>query len=573
MVRKSLSMLLILATVCSLFGVSAFATTQYTDWSAWSTTAVSATSTRQVETRQVAVSYNMEVYCCGNSKGYRCYLRYMQSGYTLRLHSTFSARKSDVDSWEQWGQGSYFTYASNVNGYIIGPGTAYIDPWNHTPSFIVGTNYETQYRYRDRIVDVNECSISLSSTSYTYDGSAKKPAVTVKFNSKTLVNGTDYSLSYANNVDVGTASVKITGKGLYSGSVTKYFTIKEPPKTDVATCTMTLDQTAFIYDGAAKNPTVTVKNGNEKLTAGTDYTLSYANNVKVGTATATITGIGKYTGTKSANFSIALQPTSISSIGLDVNAAFVLTWAKVNGIDGYQIQCADNTNFSNAKTVTAKASATSMKYNSALKNKQSYSFRIRTYKKFDGKNYFSAWSTAVKETFAYPKTVVFAATRYAYTGKVITPKVTVKDSAGNVIAAKYYKVTYAGGRKAVGRYAVKVAFSGKYSGTITSYFDIVPKATKLTFISSPAKAQFAIKWNKVAGVSGYQIQTAPISNFKKNIKTYIAKAASTSALFRSGIQSKQIYFVRIRSYRTVKYAGKNVVLYSAWSTIGAVKTK
>ena len=121
-------------------------------WSGWSTTAVTANSNREVETQQVPTTYHMVTICCGRSDGYRCYLPYMQSGYTKRAepyYATFT--KSQFDSCTVWTQGSYFTYAANVNGYIIGPGNAYSLPDGYTPYYVESIDYQTQYRYRDRI--------------------------------------------------------------------------------------------------------------------------------------------------------------------------------------------------------------------------------------------------------------------------------------------------------------------------------------------------------------------------------------------------------------------------------------
>lgn len=198
----------------------------YSSWSEWSTTPVYATDYRQVETRQVIKSYDLEGNCCGNSKGERCYLKYMQDGYTLRLHyDRITRNKTEVDNWAKWEQGSFYTYASNVNGYIIGPGTAYIEPNNCIPYFIVATNYETQYRYRDKYISIDNCTVSLSQLFFNYDGNSKYPLVTVIYNNMTLVQGVDYTLTYYNNKNIGTATVSITGKGYYYGTINKYFSI------------------------------------------------------------------------------------------------------------------------------------------------------------------------------------------------------------------------------------------------------------------------------------------------------------------------------------------------------------
>ncbi|SEK89370.1 dockerin type I domain-containing protein [Ruminococcus albus] len=158
-------------------------------------------------------------------------------------------------------------------------------------------------------------SVTLSTTSYVYDGTAKQPAVTVKIGSKTLTKGTDYTVTYSANTDAGTASVTVRGMGSYSGSVTKNFTIN---KKNISSLSKKLSQTSYTYDGTAKKPTVTIKDGTRTLSSGTDYSISYSNNTNVGTATVNITGKGNYTGTASLSFKIVKQGESTIAKG-DVN--------------------------------------------------------------------------------------------------------------------------------------------------------------------------------------------------------------------------------------------------------------
>ena len=161
-------------------------------------------------------------------------------------------------------------------------------------------------------VSISEATVTLSQTSYTYDGKAKTPSVTVKLDGKTLVLNTDYTISYSNNIQVGTATVTITGKGNYTGSKTASFTITKAPedtqKADISKATLALDKTSYTYDGKAKTPSVTVKLDGKTLVLNTDYTVSYSNNIQVGTATVTITGKGNYTGSKTASFTITKAP-------------------------------------------------------------------------------------------------------------------------------------------------------------------------------------------------------------------------------------------------------------------------
>lgn len=72
---------------------------------------------------------------------------------------------------------------------------------------------------------MSSCSVNVASSSYKYNGIAVKPSVTVKYGTKVLRSGTDYTLSYSNNNAVGRGIVSVKGKGAYTGSKAAYFTI------------------------------------------------------------------------------------------------------------------------------------------------------------------------------------------------------------------------------------------------------------------------------------------------------------------------------------------------------------
>jgi gliding motility-associated-like protein len=143
----------------------------------------------------------------------------------------------------------------------------------------------------------------------TYTGSAITPAVVVKDGNTTLTLGTDYTVAYSSNTNVGTATVTITGTGNYTGTKTQTFSIVAK-----AASTLTIEAIANqTYTGSAITPTVVVKDGSTTLTENTDYTVAYMSNINVGTATATITGIGNYTGTN-------IQPFTITPRALTIRA-------------------------------------------------------------------------------------------------------------------------------------------------------------------------------------------------------------------------------------------------------------
>ena len=124
----------------------------FSSWSAWQDTPVSAASDRNVQTQSVIDSYTMQTSCYGNSAGYRCWLPYDQSGYTLRLrYPDVTWSVADMNSASVYSQGTYYTYATSVNGYIIGPGCAYVKAGDWCPYYIKSTNYKTQYRYQTAV--------------------------------------------------------------------------------------------------------------------------------------------------------------------------------------------------------------------------------------------------------------------------------------------------------------------------------------------------------------------------------------------------------------------------------------
>ena len=157
-----------------------------------------------------------------------------------------------------------------------------------------------------------------------YTGSALTPKPTITLGGRTLTTS-DYSISYKNNTNVGTATVTITGKGNYKG--TKETTFKINAKT--LPSNPVLSATSYIYDGKAKTPGVTVKDGTKTLVNGTDYTVKYSNNVNVGTATVTVTGKGNYTGSKSTNFKINAAP-----VGKSIASATVTTSQMIRNANG-----------------------------------------------------------------------------------------------------------------------------------------------------------------------------------------------------------------------------------------------
>lgn len=173
----------------------------------------------------------------------------------------------------------------------------------------------------------------------------------------------------------------------------------------------------------------------------------------------------------------------------------------------------------------------------------------------------------------YPRTITLSGSKYSYNGKTRTPSVRVTGSSGKAIPSSAYTVSYAKGRKNVGRYSVKISFRGNYSGTVTKTFDILPKSLSISKVTA-AKKGFTVKWKaQKQQVTGYQIQYSTVKSFKKSIKSKTVAKYKTASVKITKQKAKKTYYVRIRTYKTVRINGKSTKLYSGWSKVKAVKTK
>lgn len=230
--------------------------------------------------------------------------------YDDEFYDTVTEIKSDdfviPSSVQTIGQNAFLGFTSN-NIYINKPkGSITGEPWGYT-----GTIH---WQSVD-ISDSTESGISISTISnQIYTGNEIKPLPTIKCNDITLEKDTDYTLSYSNNINVGTGKITITGKGNYTGTISKTFNISARAISDTSISNIS-SQT---YKGSSISPLPTITYNGKTLKKDTDYTLSYSDNINAGTGKITITGKGNFIGTTSKTFIIAkksAEKLNISEIG------------------------------------------------------------------------------------------------------------------------------------------------------------------------------------------------------------------------------------------------------------------
>ena len=318
-------------------------------------------------------------------------------------------------------------------------------------------NYTGSASKSFRIVpaDIANFTASLSASTFGYDGSKKKPSATVRSGNKTLTSGTDFTVSYSNNVNAGTASAVITGKGNYSGSITKEFIITPA---DFSKLTASLATGTFSYDGTEKKPEVTVKSGSKQLTAGTDFTVSYTDNINVGTAKAVITGKGNYSGTITKSFKITQADLSKFTASLSADS-FIYDGAEKKPevtvkSDNAQLTAATDFTVSYSSNINAGTATVT------ITGKGNYSGSIRKQFTITPAD-FSGFSAEL------------SADTVTYTGSAQKPGATVKSGDKVLVSGTDFTVSYSNNTN-TGTAKATIKGKGNYSGTITKEFTITP---------------------------------------------------------------------------------------------------
>ena len=379
-----------------------------------------------------------------------------------------------------------FTEKGTINGIGTPSKPVYFD-----------VNYTYLKPYTDEIINgVPESKIDLSSAtvnsidSQTYTGSSIEPSVTVTLNGKTLKLNEDYTLTYSNNVNVGTATITINGIGNYTGSKKVNFNIA-PKKLDISSATVN-SIGSKTYTGASIKPSVTVTLNNKTLKLNKDYKVSYSNNKNIGTAKILIKGIGEYEGEKTVTFNI-IPPkvTNLKSSKRTYNS-ITLSWDKIDNVTGYKVYRYDVKTESYKLIKTISDASTTSYTNSKLTSATKYLYKVRSYKIVNNKTHNGDYSSSLAATTKPP-----------------TPTV------------------------------------------------------KLT---SPSTKKIKLTWTNISSrTTGYNIYMATSKNGTyKNIGS-----TSKKSFTKGSLKKGKTYYFKVRAYRTID--GKKV--YSSYSSIKSIKCK
>ena len=308
----------------------------------------------------------------------------------------------------------------------------------------------------------------------TYTGKAITPKIQIKDGKTTLTENKDYTLTYINNTEVGEASIVIKGIGNYTGSVTKNFNIVAPQVTekkniDTLSFSSISDQT---FLGFKITPDVTIKDNNYTLKKGTDYSLTYHNNINIGTASVDVKGIGNYTGTKKITFKIIAKDISNTTIS-DIQS-YKYT--------GNEIKPPVNITDGSSKLVENKDYTISYSNNISVGTASVLIKGIGNYSGSISKTFQILETEPAIVTKDINTLTISDITDKIYTGKLITPEIKIFDDSNLLVKGVDYTLSYYNNLE-IGTATLQIKGIGNYRGTVNKTFNIVKKDINFTQIS------------------------------------------------------------------------------------------
>ena len=373
------------------------------------------------------------------------------------------------------------------------------------------------------------------------------------------------------------------------------FVVGSTPK-DLSGAQITIGNTT--YNGTAKSVTAAVECDGKTLVEGRDYLVTGGFEITgTGTYTLTIIGTGTYTGTASAAYTVTCQHNYTESITKQptcTESGIKTFTCSICGDSRTEEIPAAGHSFSADWTIDEEATCAkegSKSHHCSVcgavtditaipKTAHNYKNKKVTKRATTSKNgtftaVCSVCGAEQTEVIYAAKTIKLSKTSMTYNGKKQKPSVTIMDAAGKKLKnGTDYKATYPKKTQNVGKYTVTVKLKGNYTGTVKKTFTILPKNTAISKLTA-SKNTVTVKWKKqTKQTAGYEIQYSTSSKFtKKTTKTVKATKNSMTSKKITKLKAKKKYYVRIRTYQTVKVGKKSTKIYSGWSKAKTVTTK
>ncbi len=340
------------------------------------------------------------------------------------------------------------------------------------------------------------------------------------------------------------------------------------------------------YTGKAVKPSLKVTVGEKELIKGEDYYVTFSDNIQIGKASVTVTGINDYENIKPRTKTFSIVPPKVTELKLDKRETNSLTvsWKENKHADKYHVQVHRSTGWVNAGTTDK----TSLEI-SDLATASNYRVRVRAVKTVDKVKYYGSYSSEIETATApsVPSSLSTSAVKpdsfklswkkqsnanyynvYLYNSESDKYELFEKVEKGknnylvveNLTSNTGYKFKVSAHKTSKDG----AELESKKSAAYTAYTS--PAAPSITSAKSNAYKKITVKWKKAGGASGYQIMWSTTKNFSSNFKSVTSTGSSVTL---STAQTKKTYYVRVRAYKTRN--GKKI--YSPWSKTLSAKTK
>ncbi len=383
---------------------------------------------------------------------------------------------------------------------------------------------------------------------FEYTGNEVRPVPIVMCNGKE-VSSDAYSIEYYENVTSGTALMKVIAKEGYTGS---YLISYKILRSDITSDSYSVNNVAdVVYTGKLITPQIILANSEYMLAKDVDYIVEYQNNLNAGKATIIIKGIGNYKGKITVSFNI----TSKSIIGLEyVNVPSQIYQAKVITPtliikDGeYTLVKGKDYNLTYSSNVNVGAAKITVNGAGNYKGTVNKTFVIQA------RGLASCKSSKISDK--------------TYTGKAITPAVTVKYGSYKLVLNKDYTIVKYSANKNIGTASIILKGKGNFTGNMTVTFNIVPKKVQSVKASNITSSQIKLSWKNDPFVTGYEIYRSKAYNGSyTKIRTITNNKNATYT--NKGLLNGREYYYKIRAYKIIN--GKTY--YGKFSSIRSVSTK
>ena len=429
--------------------------------------------------------------------------------------------------------------------------------------FIHGVgNYKDEIAKAYQVKDsLSPYAFSLLRTTYEYTGNTIKPEVLVTASSK-YREGIDYKLVYDTSSKVETnKKVQVVGIGNYGGIVTEFSYSITPKALSNTTATVSLPANVAYNGGKAIEPAVSVSVSGRTLTKDTDYTVTYLNNTKIGTATVYIYGIGNYSGSiyktfkilgqDIAGFTATLSQTSYQYTGTEHKPTVTLyhgTTKLTNNID-YKVSYKNNKNSGTATAVIegiGNYSGTKNVNFTIIGKEQELRTDYTYYTKYLTSSNFNLNATTTGDGV-----ILYESSDPSVATVSPTGVVSIHNTGKAVITVKTSK-------------DIKFNPEVKYV-----YVTVKPKKPPFK-LTSPAKKQAKVTITKVDGATKYQVRYGRMGSYNYKYVAHKNNGYKTTYVTLKNLKRGAKYYIKVRSYKTLADGTK---VWGNWTTVKTIKVK